>query len=96
MSKERFEWLKEIGAEVFATYGCESNVKEIYDKCHELTAKSDEYLIFNQFEQFGNPVWHYEVTGGALEKLFNQIKDSNSRLSGYVSATGSAGHNWCG
>lgn len=91
MSKERFDWLKEIGAEVFATYGCESNVKEIYDKCHELTAKGDEYLIFNQFEQFGNPVWHYEVTGGALEKLFNQIKDSNSRLSGYVSATGSAG-----
>ncbi len=91
MSKERFDWLKKIGAEVFATYGCESNVKEIYDKCHELTAKSDEYLIFNQFEQFGNPVWHYEVTGGALEKLFHQIKDSNSRLSGYVSATGSAG-----
>lgn len=91
MSKERFEWLKEIGAEVFATYGCESNVKEIYDKCHELTAKSDEYLIFNQFDQFGNSVWHYEITGGALEKLFNQIKDSNSRLSGYVSATGSAG-----
>ena len=91
MSKERFDWLKKIGAEVFATYGCESNVKDIYDKCHELTAKSDEYLIFNQFEQFGNPVWHYEVTGGALEKLFHQIKDSNSRLSGYVSATGSAG-----
>lgn len=91
MSKERFDWLKEIGAEIYATYGCESNVKEIYDKCHELTAKSDEYLIFNQFEQFGNPVWHYEVTGGTLEALFNQIKNSNSRLSGYVSATGSAG-----
>ncbi|MHB8931481.1 MAG: pyridoxal-phosphate dependent enzyme, partial [Melioribacteraceae bacterium] len=91
MSKERFDWLKEIGSEIFATYGCESNVKEIYDKCHELVAKSDEYLIFNQFEQFGNPVWHYEVTGGTLEKLFNQLKNSNSRLSGYVSATGSGG-----
>ena len=33
MSKERFDWLKEIGAEVIATPGCESNVKEIYDKC---------------------------------------------------------------
>ncbi|MCX6170403.1 MAG: pyridoxal-phosphate dependent enzyme [Ignavibacteriales bacterium] len=91
MSKERFDWLKNMGAEIFATYGCESNVKEIYDKCHELVAKSDEYLIFNQFEQFGNPVWHYEVTGGTLEKLFNQLKNSNSKLSGYVSATGSAG-----
>ncbi|MCJ7554825.1 MAG: hypothetical protein MUO34_13195, partial [Ignavibacteriaceae bacterium] len=47
MSKERFDWLREIGAEVFATYGCESNVKEIYDKCHELEAESDEYIILN-------------------------------------------------
>ena len=36
MSRERFEWLKEIGAEVIATPGCESNVKEIYDKCAEI------------------------------------------------------------
>ncbi len=91
MSRERFDWLKNMGAEIYATYGCESNVKEIYDKCHELVAKSGEYLIFNQFEQFGNSVWHYEVTGGTIEELFNQIKKSNSRLSGYVSATGSAG-----
>jgi cysteine synthase A len=91
MSKERFEWLKNMGAEIFATYGCESNVKEIYDKCHELVAKSDEYLIFNQFEQFGNCVWHYEVTGSTIEALFNQVKKENHRLSGYVSATGSAG-----
>jgi len=33
MSRERFAWLREIGAEVIATPGCESNVKEIYDKC---------------------------------------------------------------
>src|SRR5579862_8684020 len=30
MSKERFEWLKQIGAEVITTPGGESNVKEIY------------------------------------------------------------------
>jgi cysteine synthase len=91
MSRERFDWLKNMGAEIYATYGCESNVKEIYDKCHELVNTSDEYLIFNQFEQFGNPVWHYEVTGYTLESLFNQVKDAGSRFSGYVSATGSAG-----
>ena len=91
MSKERFNWLKNMGAEIYATYGCESNVKEIYDKCHELVHKSDEYLIFNQFEQFGNPVWHYEVTGTTIESLFEQLKSTGSRLSGYVSATGSAG-----
>ncbi len=91
MSRERFEWLKNMGAEIYATYGCESNVKEIYDKCHELVRTSDEYLIFNQFEQFGNSVWHYEVTGYTLESLFDQIKGENGRFSGYVSATGSAG-----
>lgn len=91
MSRERFAWLKEMGAEIYATHGCESNVKEIYDKCHELEAQSDEYLIFNQFDQFGNSIWHYEVTGYTIEKLFNQIKYENNRLSGYVSATGSAG-----
>jgi cysteine synthase len=91
MSKERFDWLKERTEEVYATPGCESNVKEIYDKCHELEAQSDEYLIFNQFDQFGNSIWHYEITGYTIEKLFNQIKTENQRLSGYVSATGSAG-----
>ncbi|UCH66669.1 MAG: pyridoxal-phosphate dependent enzyme [Ignavibacterium sp.] len=91
MSKERFEWLENLGAEIYATPGCESNVKEIYDKCHELEAESDEYLIFNQFDQFGNSVWHYEITGYTIDNLFNQIKEKNNRLSGYISATGSAG-----
>ena len=91
MSKERFNWLKVMGAEIYATPGCESNVKEIYDKCHELEKKGDEYVIFNQFDQFGNTIWHYTVTGSTIEKLFNQIKKENQRVSGYVSATGSAG-----
>lgn len=91
MSKERFDWLKQIGAEIYATPGCESNVKEIYDKCHELENTSDEYFIFNQFDQFGNSCFHYYVTGSAIEKVFNKIKSQNSRLSGFVSATGSAG-----
>ncbi len=91
MSRERFKWLEDFGAEIYATHGCESNVKEIYDKCHELEAQGDEYLIMNQFDQFGNPIWHYEVTGYTIEKVFNKIKSSNQRLSGYISATGSAG-----
>ncbi|MBI9070692.1 MAG: hypothetical protein JEY94_03800 [Melioribacteraceae bacterium] len=91
MSQERFDWLRERAEEVFATPGCESNVKEIYDKCHELEAKSDKYFIFNQFDQFGNPVWHYEITGSNIEELFNSVKKGDQRLSGYVSATGSAG-----
>jgi cysteine synthase len=90
MSKERFTWLAEIGSEVIATPGCESNVKEIYDKCWELK-KDPKHLIFNQFEEFGNPVWHYNVTGPAIEDVFNSVKTGKSRLAAYVSATGSAG-----
>ena len=90
MSQERFTWLAEIGSEVIATPGCESNVKEIYDKCWELK-KDPRNLIFNQFEEFGNPVWHYNVTGPAVEDVFNAVKGGKSRLAAYVSATGSAG-----
>jgi len=90
MSKERFDWLREIGAEVFATPGCESNVKEIYDKCNEL--RSDpSYVILNQFDEFGNAFWHYYVTGNAIYELFELVKRPDNRFSGFVSATGSAG-----
>ena len=69
MSRERFDWLRDIGAEVIATPGCESNVKEIYDKCWELRRTRDDVVIFNQFSEFGNAVWHYHCTGAALEEL---------------------------
>lgn len=93
MSKERFEWLKEIGTkEIFATPGCESNVKEIYDKCWELRKeRGDDIVIFNQFEEFGNAIWHYHITGGAVEEVYEQIKVPGSRFGAYISATGSAG-----
>jgi cysteine synthase A len=90
MSKERFEWLKEIGAEVIATHGCESNVKEIYDKCWELK-KDPLNIIFNQFEEFGNPIWHYNVTGPALEQVFLGLNQKNKNAAAFISATGSAG-----
>ncbi len=90
MSKERFVWLKEIGAEVIATPGTESNVKEIYDKCWELK-KDPLNIIFNQFEEFGNPIWHYNVTGPALEEAFRALGVKNGNAAAYISATGSAG-----
>ncbi len=90
MSQERFTWLHEIGSEVFATPGCESNVKEIYDKCAELRP-DPTYVILNQFDEFGNPFWHYHVTGNAIHEVYNLLRKTGSRLSGYVSATGSAG-----
>ena len=93
MSKERFEWLKSLAGEVIATPGCESNVKEIFDKCWELRRTRNDIMIFNQFDEFGNYLWHYEVTANAIVEIFEQLKTSNKKLSmeGYVSSTGSAG-----
>ena len=91
MSRERFDWLKEIGAEVIATPGCESNVKEIYDKCWEIRKTRPDCIIFNQFEEFGNSCWHYTNTGAAIEEVFKAIAAPASTLAAYVSSTGSAG-----
>jgi cysteine synthase len=91
MSKERFTWLKDIGAEVIATPGCESNVKEIYDKCWEIRRTRPDCIIFNQFDEFGNSAWHYNITGSAIEEVYNEVMGGKSNLAAYVSATGSAG-----
>jgi cysteine synthase len=91
MSRERFEWLKSIGAEVIPTPGCESNVKEIYDKCWDIRKNRKDCVIFNQFDEFGNALWHYHVTGPAIEEVFAKVKGRKGRLAGYISATGSGG-----
>ena len=93
MSRERFEWLEEIGTdEIIATPGTESNVKEIYDKCWELReTRGDGVVIFNQFEEFGNAIWHYQMTGSLIGEIFENHYSDGRRLSAYVSATGSAG-----
>jgi len=97
MSKERFEWLKRVGAEIFATPGCESNVKEIYDKCWELRkTRGDEVVILNQFEEFPNPMWHYEVTGSAMEEVLASEMGPGQRFGGVALSTGSAGTIGCG
>ncbi len=97
MSKERFEWLAQVADETIATPGCESNVKEIFDKCHELTReRGDDIFIFNQFEEFGNYLWHYEITGHAIEEVLRQVLGPQDRFFGITSNTGSAGTIGCG
>ncbi|HTU00656.1 MAG TPA: pyridoxal-phosphate dependent enzyme [Candidatus Sulfotelmatobacter sp.] len=90
MSRERFDWLRRIGATIIATPGCESNVKGIYDKCWELKGDPAN-VVFNQFEEFGNPIFHYNVTGPAIEEVFTGLGDGRLRAAAYVCATGSAG-----
>jgi cysteine synthase len=88
MSQERFRWLEEIGAEIIATRGSESNVKEIFDKCWEIRQTRPEAVIFNQFDEFGNYLWHYGVTGPAVEWVFHRVAASSDRLAAWVSSTG--------
>ncbi len=91
MSKERFEWLNKIAGQVIATPGCESNVKEIFDKCWELRNSGEDLRIFNQFDELGNPLWHYTVTGSAIEQVLNQYLTEGKKFAGYISSSGSGG-----
>ena len=95
MSRERFDWLEDWVVEpddIIRTPGTESNVKEIYDKCNELS-RDPANVIFNQFSEFGNHLAHYLVTGAALETVFESMRAAQPelRLRAFVSATGSAG-----
>ncbi len=91
MSRERFEWLSKIASEVIPTPGSESNVKEIFDKCWELRRSGQDLVIFNQFEEFGNYLWHYAITGSAVEEVVTLLSRPGDTYRGFVSATGSAG-----
>jgi cysteine synthase len=91
MSQERFDWLSKVADEVIATPGCESNVKEIYDKCWEIRNTRPECVIFNQFDEFGNPIWHYNVTGTVIQEIYEKVARPGQRLGAYISSTGSAG-----
>ncbi|MEE9217246.1 MAG: pyridoxal-phosphate dependent enzyme [Anaerolineales bacterium] len=96
MSKERFDWLANIAGEVIKTPGSESNVKEIFDKTWELRESGEDLMIFNQFEEFGNYLWHYEVTGNAMLEVLEHELGPGDEYRGVVLTTGSAGTIGCG
>jgi cysteine synthase len=96
MSSERFEWLEKIGSEVYRTPGSESNVKEVYDKSFALKQADPEgIVILNQFEEFGNAVWHYVCTGKAIEEVLETEIQEKQRFSGLFMTQGSAGTLGC-
>ncbi len=96
MSQERFDWLASVAGETIKTPGSESNVKEIFDKCWELRSSGEDLAIFNQFEEFGNYLWHYEITGPAMMEVLKQITGANDRYRGVALNTGSGGTLACG
>ena len=91
MSRERFEWLQGVAGEIIKTPGSESNVKEIFDKCWELRKSGQDLVIFNQFDEMGNYLWHHEITGPALQSVIEKIKRAGDKVRGLISATGSGG-----
>ncbi len=96
MSKERFEWLSKVAGEVIKTPGSESNVKEIFDKVWELRRTRDNIFVFNQFEEFGNYLWHYDITGHAMEEVLERVMGPQDEYRGVALTTGSAGTIACG
>src|SRR5688572_11614917 len=95
MSKERFDWLERWvsdPSDIIRTPGTESNVKEIYDKCAEIS-RDPANVIVNQFSEFSNYLIHYHCTGKALDRVFGDLRKSDPglRLTAFVAATGSAG-----
>jgi cysteine synthase len=96
MSKERFDWLSQVAGEIIKTPGSESNVKEIFDKSRELEKTRDNVVVFNQFDEFGNYLWHYDVTGHAIEEALSKIMKGKDNYAGIVLTTGSAGTIGCG
>ncbi len=96
MSQERFDWLANIAGEVIKTPGSESNVKEIFDKTWELRESGEDLMIFNQFDEFGNYLWHYQVTGHAMLEVLEHELGPDDHYRGVTLTTGSAGTIACG
>ncbi len=95
MSRERFELVRSYGASLVLTPGCESNVKEIYDKSKAIYAADPARVrILNQFEVMGNYRFHYHVTGNTLIELAAELEQKgigDGQIAAYTSAMGSAG-----
>ncbi len=93
MSRERFELIESYGARYVKTPGCESSVKEIYDKCKELSREPNT-VILNQFDAMANYRFHYYCTGNTVVELMEELQKigvGRGYCSAFVSAMGSAG-----
>lgn len=93
MSRERFEMIESYGARYIKTPGCESSVKEIYDKCKELS-RDPSVKILNQFQEMANYRFHYYVTGNTVVEVVTDLARrgiGDGRCAAFVSAMGSAG-----
>ena len=91
MSEERFEWLRQMDGEIITTPGSESNVKEIYDEIKKIQKKRENIVVFDQFSDFFNYLWHYNTTGYAMNDIATHVAKQGERIAGVCLSSGSSG-----
>jgi len=95
MSAERFALLRRYGSRIATTPGCESNVRQVYDRCQGLVASDPGRMrVLNQFAAFGNYRFHYYVTGNTIAQVAAELGArgvGRGRVAAYASAMGSGG-----
>ena len=97
MSQERFDWLDRWCADpaddVIRTPGTESNVKEIYDACNELAARSRPTSSSTSSASSATTSPTTRSPAGRSSTCSTRVRrrDPGLRLAAFVSATGSAG-----
>ena len=82
------------GAALDVCAGCDIPIGEAVGgtEGHELDAERGAHIvIFNQFEQFENYLWHYEVTGSAMIEVLEKLGVKPENVRAYASSTGSGG-----
>jgi cysteine synthase len=93
VSVERFEMIGAYGGDVLTTPGTETDVKEVFDRLRILRRDPDN-CVLDQYSEFGNYRFHYEVTGNTIADLVRELQGrgvGDGRVAAFVSAMGSAG-----
>ncbi len=89
MSRERYERIRQYGADLDLTPGSESDVILTLERTHSGYVGREEYLVLAQFELLPNYRFHRVVTGDAA--LRAAAAYGNGQVAAFVAAPGSAG-----
>jgi cysteine synthase len=89
MSRERYERIRQYGAELDLTPGSESDVILTLERTHGRYVGRAEYLVLAQFELLPNYRFHRVVTGDAALRAASAY--GNGRVAAFAAAPGSAG-----
>jgi cysteine synthase len=93
VSAERFEMIRAYGGDVITAPGGENDLRAIFDRVREL-ARAPENRVLDQYSEFANYRFHYEVTGNSVADLVRDLAErgvGDGRVAAFVSAMGSGG-----